>query len=193
MKTMYEILKDKKSIRVTEKIENKIYDFYAFVGYHPIVRELMLTKTHAGEAGCFMWMFVEKDKAKAAVVIRNLSGEIESVCFVIYDSFIIGNSASTDASSLGNMGFYTHDKYRGNNNMINGAKFMVKNLSKIIDNFDERVFYIQDYICDKLREEIPEITIEPIMFAENDGSHSCNLKHPYSIDFNTIVENCWCS
>lgn len=188
MKTMYEIFKENKS-RVSEKIDNKTYDFYAFVGYHPIIRELIISKTHAGIMGCFQWMFVEKDKAKAVSVIRDSNGNIETVCFLIYDSYIIGEMASSEAISLGNMGFYTHPINRGNDNMTKAAKFMIKNLKNIIDDLDDREIYVQDYISKKIQDEIPMIKVKPLECGQNDGTLWHRVpKHPYSVDFKKEIK-----
>lgn len=125
-KTLHEMFDGKYTTYHQTDDNDKKIEFYAFNGYKPIIRELVNTECHLpGTRGCFRHMFVEKDKAKVVCVIRN-NKEIETVSYMIENSWIIGNAIPTTENDMGNLGFFTRPQYRGNGNSHRICKFMEK-------------------------------------------------------------------
>lgn len=195
MKNLREIIGNN-FIKHVENREGKQYEFYAFVGYAPIIKELMQSNCHNGDVGCFRFMFIEKNKPKIVCIIRNKE-EIETVSFLINDSWIIGNSIPSTNEYLGNLGFYTRQKYRGNGNANKICKFFEETFSKITNITGYRV-HIQYHVKEQLSKNFKLLKVDTLRYGENSGSwiiDDIKTKHPYSIDFkketNKIMKNMW--
>lgn len=185
MKTLHDIFSDGPT-KTVEKLDNgKNIIFYAFNGYMPIIKNLIEQKVHLpGTQGCFSQMFIEKDKAKALSVIKNKNGIIESVCFVIQDSWIIGNSIPSGPKYIGNIGYFTHEEFRGQGHAHILSKNLEKNLSLLVPDLTERVGHIQYHVCDKFRKNFNQLQIAKMRYCENflDFFDPSSLKNPYSVD-----------
>lgn len=184
-KTLHELF-DGKFIKHVETCENKTYEFYAFNGYKPIIRELVNSECHLpGTNGCFRLMFIEKNKAKVVCVIRN-SKEIETVCYMIENSWIIGNAIPTNSNDMGNLGFFTRPQYRGNGNSHKICKFMEKNLIKFFPETNGRNLYIQEHVTYILGRNFKEFNVRKLTYGEHGREwylDEIQTKHPYAIDF----------
>lgn len=195
MKNLNEIIGNK-YIKHVEEIDGKKFEFYAFKGYKPIIRELMKTQCYNGSRGCFRFMFIEKNKPKIVCVIRNKT-EIETVCFLIHDSWIIGNAISNNNCDLGNLGFFTRNQYRGNGNSHKICKFFERNFSKITNN-DGYFVHIQYHVKKAFEKNFSKIKVKELRYGENSDSWMMDNiipKNPYSIDFkkenDKFVKTCW--
>lgn len=176
-----------KYIKHVEKHDGKTYEFYAFNGYKPIIRELVNTECHLpGTRGCFKHMFVEKGKAKVVCVIRN-NDEIETVCYMIENSWMIGNAIPQTVNDMGNLGFFTRPKYRGNGNSHKICKFMEKNLIKYFPQTKNRNLYIQEHVTEKLGKNFEYFNVEKLEYGEHGWEwfldDILSSKHPYAIDY----------
>lgn len=186
MKSLHEIFSSG-NISFKEKYNGGYIKFYAFNGYHPIIKRLISEKLHLpNEQGCFSQMFIEKNKAKAVVIFENKDKVIESVCFVIQDSWIIGNGIPKGNEYIGNIGYYTHEKFRGKGHSHLLSKKLEENLSKIVPDLSKRIGHIQNHVYSVLRKNFKVIQIHNMFYGENyvEFLNRDELKNPYSVDLN---------
>ena len=185
METLHSIFNEG-AHKTETKIENgDTIKFYAFNGYNPIIRRLIKEEVHLpGTSGCFSQMFIEKGKAKALSIYENKNKEIESVCFVIQDSWIIGNGIPQGPKFLGNIGYYTHDRFRGKGLSKILSQDLENNLNTIVPDLKNRVGHIQYHVFPKFRNYFNIIKINEMRYGENfvDFFDPRDLKNPYSVD-----------
>lgn len=185
MKSLHDIFSNG-CVSFKEKVENgDTIKFYAFNGYHPIIKRLIDEEVHLpGTQGCFSQMFIEKGKAKAVVVLENDKNVIESVCFVSQNSWIIGNGIPAGNEYIGNVGYYTHNRFRGKGHAHTLSRKLEENLNKIVPDLKNRIGHIQNHVYFNLRKNFKILQIHNMAYGENyiDFFDRKGLKNPYSVN-----------
>lgn len=183
MLTPYELLKDKRFYN-SKKIENnKTLHFYAFTGYHPVIKMLKEQYCYSF-MGAFKWMYVEAKKPKFFTIIRDSDGTIISVCFIIYDSWIVGNKSKGN-NVLGTIGYFTQDNFRNKGYCKKVTEYMRDNIKDIMPFYENYELSVQDRVCD-FTQNIFGIKAHPFSCTDNSGYFLCyssKPKHLYSIPF----------
>ena len=128
-------------------------------------------------------MFIEKNKPKIIGIIRN-KDEIETVAYLIEDSWVIGNVIPEDKNHIGNMGFYTRPQYRGNGNVPQICNFFENELKKL-HNMKNYHIYIQSHVVEKFSSYFKTLIVKEMFYGENSCSFfndDIGTKSPFSVD-----------